>query len=114
MLKCTWRSPKTINGGTGEKKKDFRNEKKKLPKKKGFYHNFFHQILYHLGPRWKQERNVFHGCIRIQFPKWPGTHEIFQLNDLAKMWQKHGFLTLANPRLKTFFRRVCRGRLVRT
>ena len=41
-----------------------------------------------------------------------GTHEIVQVNDMSKIWQKHGFMTLANPTLKTFLSRVYRGPLV--
>ena len=85
MLKCTLRSPKTINGGIGEKNIFF---EKKIFISEIF---FFHQILCHLGPRWKQERNRCHGCIRNEFSKWVGTHEIIQLNDMSKIWQKPGF-----------------------
>ena len=85
MLKCTLRSPKTINGGIGEKTFSF--EKKLFCP--GNY--FFHRILCHLGTRWKQERNGCHGCIQNEFSKWVGTHEIFQLNDMSKIWQKNGF-----------------------
>ena len=79
MLKCTLRSPKTINGGIGEKENFFISK------------CFFHQILCHLGPRWKQEINECHRCIQNEFSKWVGTHEIIQLNDMSKIWQKHGF-----------------------
>ena len=52
MLKCTLRSRKTINGGIGEKKL--------FGKKFHFSEIFFHQILYHLGPKWKQEEDGCH------------------------------------------------------
>ena len=64
---------------------------KKFAKKKVFPNFFFHQILYHLGPRCKQEGNRCHGCIWDEFSKWVGTHEILQLNDMSEIWQKHGF-----------------------
>ena len=51
----------------------------------------FSPQIYHLGPWWKQEANGCHRCIRNQFLKWLGTHEILQLNGMSKIWQKHGF-----------------------
>ena len=101
---------KTINGGIGEK--IFFSKKNVFRKKIFHLRNFFHQILYYLGPRCKQEENKCHGRIQNRFSKWVGAHEIFQLHDMSKIWQKHGFLTLANPTLKHFFRRVYRGPLV--
>ena len=50
---------------------------------------FFYQMLCHLGPR-KREANGCDGCIRNEFSIRIGTHEIFQLNDMSKIWQKHG------------------------
>ena len=52
---------------------------------------FFCPQMYHLGPWWKQEANGCHPCIRNEFSKWVGTHEILQLNGMSKIWQKHGF-----------------------
>ena len=52
---------------------------------------FFPPQIYHLGPRWKQEANGCHRCIRNEFSKWVGIHEILQLNGMSKIWQKHGF-----------------------
>ena len=52
---------------------------------------FFCPRIYHLGPWWKQEAKGCHRCIRNEFPKWVGTHEILQLNGMSKIWQKHGF-----------------------
>ena len=52
---------------------------------------FFCPQIYHLGPWWKQEANGCHRCIRNEFSKWVGTHEILQLNGMSKIWQKHGF-----------------------
>ena len=53
--------------------------------------NFFCPQRYHLGPWWKQEANGCHGCIRNEFSKWVGTHQIIQLNGMSKIWQKQGF-----------------------
>ena len=53
--------------------------------------NFFCPKIYHLGPCRKQEANECHRCIRNDFSKWVGTHEILQLNGMSKIWQKHGF-----------------------
>ena len=52
---------------------------------------FFGPQIYNLGPWWKQEANGCHRCIRNEFSKWVGTHEILHLNGMSKMWQKHGF-----------------------
>ena len=69
MPKCTLRSPKTINGGIGKKKRFFFE-------KNCFLRIFFYLILCHLGPRSKKEANGCHGCIRNEFPMRVGTHEI--------------------------------------
>ena len=55
--------------------------------------------IYHLGPWWKQEANRCHRCIRNEFSKWVGTHEIIQLNGMSKIWQKQGF-DHSQPKLK--------------
>ena len=52
---------------------------------------FFGPQICHLGPWRKQEANGCHRCIRNEFSKWVGTHEILQLNGMSKIWQKHGF-----------------------
>ena len=70
----------------GRKKKFFLKEKNFSSP-----NSFFQQILCHLGPRWKREGKRCHGCIQNEFPKWVGTHEIIQLNDMSTIWQKHGF-----------------------
>ena len=86
--------------------------KNKFFRKKISFRTFFSPNFIYLGPRWKQEANRCHRCIRDKLWKWVGTDEIFQLNNMSKIWQKHGFLTLANPTLETFFGRVYRGPLV--
>ena len=68
--------------------------------------------IYHFGPTWKQEGNRCHGCMQNEFWKWVGTQEILQLNNMSKKMAKTRFLCLANPTVKTFFRRVYRGLLV--
>ena len=73
----------------GEGKNVF--SKKLFSKKNVFPRNFCHQILYHMGPRLAQEADECHGCIRNEFLMRVGTHEIFQLNDMSKIWQKHDF-----------------------
>ena len=60
-------------------------------KKKKKKRIFFCPQIYHLGPWWNQEPNGCHRCIRNEFSKWVGTHEILQLNGMSKIWQKHGF-----------------------
>ena len=67
--------------------------------------------IYHLGPGWKREANELHGCIGNEFSKCVDTHEILQLNDMSKIWQKHGF-DRSQPYPKNFFRRVYRGPLL--
>ena len=52
---------------------------------------FFCPEIYHLGPWWKKPANGCHRCIRNEFSKWVGTHEILQLNGMSKIWQKKGF-----------------------
>ena len=63
---------------------------------------FFRPKIYHLAPGWKQEADGCHACIRNEFLKWVGTHEILQLNGMQK-YGKNTVLTVANRTPKTFW-----------
>ena len=91
MLKCTLKSPKTINGDIGEKT-NFLKKNCFFEEKNFFlFRNFFSPNIISFATQVKREGNKCHGCIRNEFSKWVGTHEILQLNDMSKIWQKHGF-----------------------